>query len=243
MATSAFDTLFTRHAFASYAKQVALSDTLESAGTWDLDLSAGSLTFTGGLSFKVCLLGSYDAGAGTWLWGWANRNMNLSEETAAHGEAMRAAGRSQGIPEFHEPQTHDEENFCHRLAMIATGETGAGAYYRAPYDGGAAYLTLREALPDAPERHKLGRVQRVIAECVSTFTLNHRDGLEAYFATEKYDWREDEKDEIITSLEDGDLRLRFDSEGRITEMKSLLRASTKPQGGFFNRLFRKEDTA
>ncbi len=239
MATAAFKTLFGHHAMASYAKQLALADAIENAGAWDLDLQAGTLSFAKGPKLQIGLLGSYGEGAGSWLWAWANKNMGpLPDGNAA--TKLREIGRTKDIPELHEPETHDAESFCHELAMIAVGETQAAAYYRAPYEGGAAYLTIHTAIPPTPDKHRLGRVQRVIAESTSTFEMNHRTALDAYFKSEGLPVKKTGENEIIASAEDGDIRIRFDADGRITEMKSLLRASTKPTGGFFNRLFRKD---
>jgi len=240
MSTKVFDTLFNQHAMASYAKQLSLADAIEDAGAWDLDLQAGTLTFAKGPTLRIGLLGSYGEAAGSWLWAWANRNMQLSPETAESAAQMREVGRAQNIPELHEPETHEPELFAHRLSMIAVGETKTNAYYRAPYEGGAAYLVIHDPIPPSPDRHRLGRVQRVIAESLSTFEMHHRQALTAYFETEELALTETNENEVTASAEDGDLRVRFDDDGRITEMKSLLRASTKPTGGFFNRLFRKD---
>ena len=242
MASPAFNTLFTQHAMASYAKQLTLADAIEGAGAWDLDMQAGTLSFAEGRVLKISLLGSYGEAAESWLWAYANRNMNLPPEGIEAATSLRERGRSKNIPELAEAETQDKETFCHRLAMVSVGELGASAYYRAPYEGGAAYLVVHEALPASADRHRLGRVQRVIAECISTFDIaDQRAAINAYFDSESLPVEATEANEITASVEDGDLRIRFDAEGRITEMKSLLRAATKPTGGFFNRLFRKED--
>jgi len=240
MSTAGFNTLFVQHAMSAYAKQLALADATEGAGAWDLDLQTGTLKFENGPSYRVGLLGSYGEAAGTWLWVWANRNMELPASVTEAAHSLREMGRQKIIPEFQENETHDGETFCHRLAMIAVSESGASAYYRATYDGGAAYLLIQDEIPAVPERHHLGRIQRVIAESISTFQMPHRQAIDAFVAAENLPVQQTEPMEILATADDGDLRIRFDEEGRLTEMKSLLRASTKPSGGFFNRLFRKD---
>ena len=240
MSTAGFKSLFVQHAMSAYARQLALADATEGAGAWDLDLQTGKLTFKNGPSYRIELLGSYGEAAGTWLWVWANRNMDLPAGVTEAAHSLKEMGRLKSVPEFHEKETHDTETFCHRLAMVAVGESGAGAYYRAPYEGGAAYLLIRDDVPNVPEHHHLARIQRVIAESISTFEMPHRAAIEAFFTAEKLPVVETEPSEILATAEDGDLRIRFDDQGRLTEMKSLLRASTKPSGGFFNRLFRKD---
>lgn len=239
MSTASFNALFAHHAMPSYAKQLTLADAIESAGAWDLDLKAATLSFETGPSYRIELLGSYGEGAESWLWVWANRNMDLPTEVTKAAQSLRDMGRQKSIPEFHENETHEGETFCHRLAMIAVGETNAGAYYRAPYDGGAAYLLIQDDIPVPPNRHHLNRIQRVIAESISTFQMPHREAIEAYFTSEKLAFEQTDNHELVATAADGDLRIRFDEEGRLTEMKSLLKASTKPSGGFFNRLFRR----
>ncbi len=240
MTTAGFNTLFTQHVMPAYAKQLALADAMDGVGSWELDLPSGSLFFENGPSYRVGLLGSYGEGAGTWLWAWANRNTQLPEEVTKAANALKEFGRQKAIPELHESETHDGEAFCHRLSMIAVGESKASAYYRAPYEGGAAYLLISDDIPVQPEHHKLARIQRVIAESISEFQIPHRQAIEAYFAAEGLVVQQTDPYEILATADDGDLRIRFDEKGRLTEMKSLLRASTKPSGGFFNRLFRKD---
>lgn len=239
MSSDAFDATFTRHALASYGKQLRLADLLEEAGPWDLDLNAGTLTFENGPTFPIGLLGSWGEGAGSWLWVWGNDGMSgLPGEVTATAEAMRTFGEAQRIDEFSRAETEAaDETFCHRLAMIAVGESGAGAYYRAPYQGGAAYLTIREALPPDEERHRLARVQRVIAEAISTFEMPHRAAIEAYAGTEGLTLRETEESEVMLSAAGGEMRIRFDGEGRIAEMKALLEGKREKKGGWFSRLF------
>jgi len=212
MTTAGFNTLFTQHVMPAYAKQLALADAMDGVGSWELDLPSGSLFFENGPSYRVGLLGSYGEGAGTWLWAWANRNTQLPEEVTKAANALKEFGRQKAIPELHESET----------------------------EGGAAYLLISDDIPVQPEHHKLARIQRVIAESISEFQMPHRQAIEAYFAAEGLVVQQTDPYEILATADDGDLRIRFDEKGRLTEMKSLLRASTKPSGGFFNRLFRKD---
>ncbi len=235
-----FDQLFTRHAMASYAKQLRLAD-ITGEAAWDVDLDQGTLGF-GDMTFQAGLLGSYGKGAGTWLWSWANKSMsNLPERVTAVAGRMKETGIARDIPELREAEIAATEDFCHRLAMVAVGEAGAGAYYRGPYESGAAYLVIHDPLPPAQDGHRLARIQRVIAESISTFTLNHRRAVESYFETESLPVQHTDASEILVSAEDGELRIRFDGEGTITEMKGLLHP-TKPKGGFLRRLFGKDKT-
>lgn len=239
MASTAFDHLFVRHALASYSKQIALGD-LVGDDRFDVDLQEGRLSFGDAGGFACGLLGSYGEGAGTWLWAWANKSMDgLAERVTAVSRRMKDIGEARDLPELSAAETEADEPFCHRLAMVTVGESGASAYYRAPYEGGAAYLVLQEPLPSPVDMHRMNRIQRVIAEAISTFDLPHREALDAYFATEGLNVEETGPSEIHVEAEDGELRIRFDGKGRITEMKGLLRAA-KPRQGFFKRLFGKD---
>ena len=240
MASANFDSLFVQHAMASYAKQLSFADAIEGSGSWSLDLQAGQLAFENGPSFQIGVLGSYAEAAGTWLWVWANKNMDLPSEVTKAAIAMGELGAQKAIPEFQESQIHDGETFCDRLAMIAVGESNSSAYYRAPYEGGAAYLVIRDNLPDDPERHQLARIQRVIAESISTFEMPHRPAIEAFFKAENLSVTETEPLEIMATADGGNLRIRFDEKDRLTEMKGLLTAPAKPGRSFFSRLFRKD---
>ena len=240
--SDAFDALFAKHALSAYARQLILADALDGQGGWDADLAAGTLSFEGGDSYACGLLGSFGEAAGTWRWAWANDAMQgLPDEVLAAARTMQEIGNRQDVPELREPEFPADEDLCHRLAMVTVGETGAGAYYRGPYGGGAAYLVLREPLPRT-EPHTTARIIRVIGEGTSTFELPHREAVTAYLAAEGLSVEDGEQEgEIIATAEDGTVRLRFDGLGRIAEMKGMMAAQRKKGGGWLGKLFGKDE--
>ncbi|MEU9006403.1 DUF6882 domain-containing protein [Streptomyces sp. NPDC048551] len=100
-------------------------------GDWSADLDA-CLYRQGGLELRVSVLGTYDAAAGSWMWGWANPGLSGTPVVALAARAGEY-GRAYGIPEFaHE--VHDLSGFAdpgraaETLAFAAMGVLGAPGY-------------------------------------------------------------------------------------------------------------------
>lgn len=183
--TPAFDRLFDRCVGIALDRQAHL---LERIGEhdWELDLGAGRMTFHppgegDSVTTDVQVLGTESEGE--WLWAWANEDAGLP---AAVLHASRALGRRTdlGAPELSRPRVAVQDDEAHRIAMVASACLDCAGYYRAPYDGGAAYLLLVgpelvEASPPPP----VVRLATGWSRVLSTFAArveDHRAALVAY---------------------------------------------------------------
>jgi hypothetical protein len=216
---AAFESLFAQHAMLSHAKQLALMDIYKESA-WNTNLAQGTLTL-GDKSFAAGLLGSFSAIEESWLWSWANENMgNLPVSVTAVAKQMKELGETNDIPELRNAGTEISEFECHRLAMVAVGVSGAGAYYRGPYNGGAAFLVIQEPLPPRSERHNMLRITRVITDCITNFEMPHHEAVTAYFKSEGLSIEMPQPDEMIAAGADGQIHLRFNERGSITKIST-----------------------
>lgn len=210
------ESLFDAHAAASLDKQVALEQAVGDAD-WGLDLDAAELSFSNGRTFAVQLLGTESHHSETWLWGWANGSIG-SDAILVAAEALRLYGTEHDIPELTCPSLPLERAEGHYLALIACGLCGADAYYRAPYEGGAAFLLvhgpdLRQFEDDTPQH-----VNTVFLQLISGMECNHRTAFEAYVRYKGYIWSEGGAGIEAVSPRGEVMRPTFDPLGRLTKL-------------------------
>jgi hypothetical protein len=69
----------------------------------------------------------------------------------------------------------------HVLAMIASGVCEADAYYRGPYEGGAAFLLIKDAAFPRRRESPLARLGHVFPQAIAAFAIaDHRLALTSY---------------------------------------------------------------
>src|SRR5258707_74309 len=136
-----FKDLFDQHGALAYEKQRHLADVVGDR-SWRFDLSTGLLTFDD-LRLPIQMLGTVSESSDTWLWAWANLASNIPNRLLEACTALQAIGRELKVLELTEPELYVERySRGHLLAMVATGLLEGAAYYRGPYDGGAAFFLI-----------------------------------------------------------------------------------------------------
>ncbi|MEM1298540.1 MAG: DUF6882 domain-containing protein [Pseudomonadota bacterium] len=236
-----YQNLLEKHLARAWSCQDRLSDQIGGEG-WECDLQEGTLSFSNGQVFRIGLLGSYGEGAGTWLWAWANQGMaHLPEPVLAAANGLRALGEEHQIVQLTEAEFEADETDCALMAMLAVGHLGQGAFYRGPYEGGAAYFIIEplEALTGPTD---VARIPRLISECTG-FGLPSRAVVEGFFRAERFDL-ESAGDKLVATRGETSFSVSFDEEGRVAEVSAKLAAESHAappdqpaRGGVLSRLF------
>jgi hypothetical protein len=138
-----FHELFSRYIAVSFGKQLHLAE-LVGSSNWHFDLSSGLLSFGNEYRWQVQVLGSEAEESQTWLWAWANEASGIPTALLGSALTLRMLGESHGIAELVEPEVPFGEVNGHLLAMIGSGVCRADAYYRCPYQGGAAFVLIKD---------------------------------------------------------------------------------------------------
>lgn len=116
---------------------------------WSLDLGAGTLLFTtraGRWAGAVEVLGSWNAGAQSWMWGWANTGVDDEFTTASFG--VHRLGEDKSIPSLTTMTLWADEAEAHALAALAFGYAESPFLFVTPTDP-AIFLAVRDILPAA----------------------------------------------------------------------------------------------
>jgi hypothetical protein len=185
---------------------------------WLLDQDLRVLKLGDDLWLPASLLGTVSDGAATWLWAWANPTIEPDMRTDA--ERARSIGTDRGIDLLTDPEVDIGRIVDgHLLALAASGLLDADAYYRCPYRGGAAYVTVRLSTVRGPYAAPGRRVGEVLRRAVidMPYVVSH-PSVEAYLA----------QIGASATVNDGTIEvtdgptLTFDDLGRLTALEETL---------------------
>lgn len=157
----------------SFLCQNRMGEKIIGSSGWQLNPSEGIIRF-GEREFTAGILGSESHIQNTWLWGWAHTESGLPERaTAASRRAKKA------LPDLPEFQTGkfmlDELHNGHNLSMAVCGVYGENVcYYRCPYDGGAAFVTIHGLPEEIFAPAELQELLRQYLEIIRGFYCDHR---------------------------------------------------------------------
>lgn len=210
--------LASRYSAASFDRQLYLADIIDESD-WHLDMAAGLLSFGGRHRWHIQVLGTELESAQTWLWAWANDASNIPPDLLRAAGAMRIQGRLYDIPEFTEPELPLSEVDGHTLAIIASGLCQANAYYRAPYEGGALFLLIRDDIYPRCQESPLARIATVFPQAIAALDIpNHRLALTGHL--EYHGLGSTAMGHQIVAMENGQplLTATFDERDRLSKL-------------------------
>lgn len=219
-----FEAAYLRHAALSFDKQLNLAQVIGNRN-WNFSMDSGQLSFgkrgifDKPLVFDVQILGTASQDSGTWLWSWANES--VPESLASASLFLRENG---GLAEFSTPQfpLNFEDADEHRIAMTSVGVLGGDAYYRGPYEGGAACFLLRDP------RLRLGapdviHISTLFPQLISSLSvLNHRAAFMGYLQESQIEPRM-EGDAVRVEIDGSSLLATFDTSNRLGNLQVMAR--------------------
>lgn len=218
---SSFQTLLSEHSASSLLKQYVLDDFL-GEHDWQVDLSEGVVDFGEGRVFPIQIIGTESESSGTWLWAWANKGSPIPASLLTCANTLREIGMKEGIEELTQAQSDLEEIEGHQFTSLACGVCNADAYYRGPYDGGAAFFLIQQTPLKQQSPASPARLIEVMSSVVSHFPVDHRLMVRSFLEQQGYTLTES-PNQIVGSLTDGTkITVGFDSLGRISKLETTL---------------------
>ncbi|MCA9178530.1 MAG: hypothetical protein KDB14_28915 [Planctomycetales bacterium] len=190
---------------------------------WAYDLQTGALSFGNRFAWQAEVLGTESEETGTWLWAWVNKGSNITEQQQAASLKLKVLGEEHGIAELTEPMVPLDHADGHVFASIAVGECLGKAYYRGPYEGGAALLLITDDKLQLQVDDPLQRILSVFPQAISAMEIaDHREALRGYLEHYGFD-AESEGNALLLRQQGQDvLRAEFDEHGRLRELKGTL---------------------
>ena len=210
------------HLLFAFDRQLLLADPIGDL-PWAYDLQTGILSFGDRFAWHAEILGTESQESGTWLWAWANEGSDIPEQQQAASLKLKALGEEHGIAEFTEPMVPLDHADGHAFASVAVGEGLGKAYYRGPYEGGAAFLLITDERLQLQVEEPLQRILTVFPQAISAMEIaDHREALRGYLKHYAFE-AEDEGDALLVRQHGQEvLRAEFDEHGRLRELKGTL---------------------
>ncbi|HEX8081393.1 MAG TPA: hypothetical protein VF557_14375 [Jatrophihabitans sp.] len=116
---------------------------LGTATAWGFDQTTGVITWTFAdrtASAAAQILGSYNAGAGSWLWAWANKGLLPSVRSSS--DRFRSWAQENGHRGLTEAKIECNAEVAATMAAIAFRVTHATGFYRAPAGASDVFFTF-----------------------------------------------------------------------------------------------------
>lgn len=210
---------FCRHVASSCDKQLHLND-LAGSLEWQYSMTTGVLSFGARFRWQAQLLGTEAHDSQTWLWAWANRASNIPPQLLSAALTLRVLGKLHQTPELIEPELPLDEFNGHGLAMLASGACQANAYFRAPYDGGAAILLIKDSNFPRCTEPPLHRISTIFPQAIATIAIpNHRLAFSGYLAHYGLIGEADDNIVVVNDDAKGVLTATFDAAQRLTRLE------------------------
>jgi hypothetical protein len=213
-----FMLLLADHGLVAFERQLAFAEVVGERD-WQLDQDAGILQLGDDLALSAQILGSAADESGTWLWAWANPSVDASLTQAAW--RTREIGDQRGIAALTEPEVPLARVIDdHTLVLAIAGALDADAYYRCPYPGGAAFVTVEVAGTRGNDRvDPATRAVEVINAALMAFPhILGRRAVDRYIETIGAPYA---RDGAMISI-GGKATLRFDELDRLTGFQTTL---------------------
>ncbi len=217
-----FDSLFSDHVLASFDKQLRLADA-HGDDDWGFDMTSGVITFNGSVEYQIQILGTEDHTAETWMWGWANHASGIPENLLVASNQLLAIGEEHGVEELTTSVLPMDDLEGHRVGLIASGITGAEAYYRYPYEGGALFVLIADSSLELSVDDELVRATRVIPQGISTFEISdHRRAIAPYLTHLGFEIKDVGVNLEAQTEGRSVMTAKFDRMNRLTKLESAI---------------------
>lgn len=199
-------------------RQLAFGDIIAGAAQWDVDMQKGTITF-GETSFPVLFLGSESSGSGTWLWGWKNINgypdAVWKETESIYGQLM--SRQMNEIKDVELPLMELVNG--HAIASLAVTCGSGMCYYKAPYNGGAAFLLIKNVPATVFTSITAERAAKCINNVIASFPINHRLMVGGIVGAYSKNTEENAGCATMRFPDGSSLTVHFDGQGRISNIR------------------------
>lgn len=199
-------------------RQKRLGELIKKSPRWDVDFGKGTISF-GEDKFPVGFLGSESETSNTWLWGWVNVN-DFPESIVADSEDFYQHCMMLGMNEIKEAELELTElvNGHALAAMAVVASTERMCYYRAPYDGGAAFLLVKDVPESIFARVSAEEAAKAISDSISALPLQHHFLVQGVMEVYCDDAKIDSQMATGTFYDGSVLAVEFDAQQRITKL-------------------------
>lgn len=212
-----------RYIIESFGRQIQLMRLVHRLD-WHADLAKGLIGYGDVHLFRIQLLATISEADQIWIWAWTNTDSNIPAHLLVASLALKAFGEQHGISELTTPQLPLDQIDGHTLALLASGICEANAYYRCPYDGGAAFVLIKgENFPHCTEP-PLARLATVFPQAISAIEIpDHRLAFISYLEYYGLAFEEDATQVVVKEGDKPVMTASFDELKRLTKLEATIK--------------------
>lgn len=212
--------MLSRYMGVAHQHQLSFGEQVVRNRNWNVDLGQGTICF-GEDEYPIQLLGTESLSSNTWLWGFLNPS---AFPDSVLKDSQYTYAFCKPVPELAPSQMQLTELVNgHTISSIATAaRNDQTCYYRCPYNGGAAYVLVRNIPKSVFLTVDAAQVIHIISELILQYPLNHRTLVKSLMKI-NCDTIDDTNEMLIGHYANGtELVISFDGQGRINSMNTTL---------------------
>jgi len=169
------------------------------------------------------VLGTESEATRTWLWAWANEGSNIPAPLLQASLQLKALGEAQEILELAQPQLPLGEVNGHFFLMIASGVCQANAYFRAPYEGGAAFLLIKDETFPKHADPPLQRIATIFPQAIASIEIpDHKLALMGHLEYYGLPYKDLGSEIVVMEGSERLLTATFDYDHRLTQLEVVV---------------------
>lgn len=216
-----FHTLFSASVGKIFANQQAFSKKVVGGKDWFIDFEKGIISFDES-EFPVQLLGSQSEELNTWLWIWANESP-LPDQVKEDAQICRAYGEEHGLSQLTTASLPITEHLnSHMITIVSAAVHPENVcYYRAPYEGGVAFVLVKDLPADLFQPVDALTFANLCTQIITAYAVDHKKMVEGFLKDNgcQMEWKDNQR--ISADFGDyGNLLIEFDIYGRIKSMNT-----------------------
>ena len=196
------------------------------APEWELSLSTGLLTLSG-VRLQCALLGFVSEEDNTWVWSWADPQMDPDAIAVRRSLPLKVFGEESGLWEFTEPSFSMAGVLDigmspgATLSMVASPQIMGAAIFSAPSLGGRLYTAITDPLLTIEEPTAFS-TPRIISAALAYGLGNHRDIVAVYAGAHGLALEEIGDMIVVTFQDSSRLEITVDEDDHIRRMHGVL---------------------
>lgn len=216
-----FHTLFSASVGKIFANQQAFSKKVVGGKDWFIDFTQGIISFEEN-EFPVQLLGSQSEELNTWLWIWANESV-LPDQVKEDALICKAYGEEHGLSQLTTASLPLTEHLnSHMITIVSAAVHPENVcYYRAPYEGGVAFVLVKDLPSDIFEPVDALTFANLCTQIITAYAVDHKKMVEGFLRDNgcQMEWKDNQR--ILADFGNyGNLLIEFDIYGRIKSMNT-----------------------
>ena len=201
------------------ANQQVCSDLVVKGQNWNVDLSAGTISF-GKDQYPLQFIGSESTSSNSWLWGWKNIN-HFPDAIIELSNQTKKAGKTIGLDALTTTELELSDMFNgHNLSIVTCAVSDKYfCYYRCPHSNGAIFVAFSNVPNDVFMSVDIHKFISITMDCIQKHHVDHRIFIQSFLYQNDTPYEVD--DQTIIAHFKQDLLIDFEQADEFQRIKNM----------------------